>query len=102
MNGFLAPYVFWAQGVRTGLMLWDVQMVIALRMTGLAGWHPLPAGEAARMMAEKPPAFAAALLGWQKAALSGGDWGAQGDAFARPLSRKARANRKRLTRQRRR
>ena len=102
MTDFLAPYRLWSQGMATGLLIWEVQAVMALRLTGLAGWHRLPAGEAFRMVAEKPPAFAEAWLGWQKAALAGADLGAQGEAFARPLSRKARANRKRLTRQRRR
>ena len=101
MTDPFAAYRLWSQGMATGLMLWEVNAVMALRLTGFAGWHRLPAGEAFRMVAEKPPAFAEAIAGWQKAALGGGDLGAQGEAFARPLTRKARANRKRLTRQRR-
>ena len=101
MTDVFAPYRIWTQAMATGLLLWEVQTVMTLRLTGLAGWHRLPAGEAFRMVAEKPPAFAEAFAGWQKAALAGKDFGAQGAAFARPLSRKARANRTRLTRTRR-
>ena len=53
------------------MMLWDVQTVMALRLSGLAGLHTLPAGEASRMMSEKPPAFAQAFFAWQKALMSG-------------------------------
>ena len=92
------PFAAWQSGLRAWMFTWDVHTVMALRLTGLAGWHSLPRGEAVRMTAEKTPAFAKALTEWQRAAWAGGDWQQQSDAFTRPLSRKARANRHRLTR----
>lgn len=93
-----APYRLFQQNLRTGMMIWDVQTVMALRLMGLAGAWTMPPGEALRMVAEKPPAFAQAWAAWQKAVLSGADWDASNRAFSAPLSRKARGNRTRLTR----
>ncbi|MCD1617643.1 antifreeze protein [Salipiger manganoxidans] len=93
----LSPFRLWQMGMENAMMLWDVQTVMALRLSGLAGLHTLPAGEASRMMSEKPPAFAQAFFAWQKALMSGGDWNTSNSAFTRPLAREARANRKRLT-----
>jgi hypothetical protein len=93
-----APYRLFNQTLRTNMMIWDIQTVMALRLMGLAGAWTMPPGEALRMVAEKPPAFAQAWAAWQRSVLSGDDWEASNRAFSAPLSRKARGNRKRLTR----
>ena len=96
------PFVFlqsMAQTMSTGMALaLDAQSVITLRLMGLAGLRPSPRGESWRMIQEKPQAFWAAGLAWQKALLAGGDWHAQAQAATRPLARKARSNHLRLTR----
>ncbi|WP_375256968.1 antifreeze protein [Citreimonas sp.] len=93
-----APYRLFNQNLRAGMMIWDVQTVMALRLMGLAGAWTMPPGEAVRMVTEKPPAFAKAWTAWQTAMLSGRGIEAAGNAFNAPLSRKARGNRRRLTR----
>ncbi|SDY12153.1 antifreeze protein [Citreimonas salinaria] len=98
MIDVFAPYRMFNQTLRTGMMVWDVQVVMTLRMMGLAGAWSMPPGEAVRMVTEKPPAFAQAFAAWQKAMVSGRGIEAAGNAFSAPLSRKARGNRRRLTR----
>ncbi|WGW03542.1 antifreeze protein [Tropicibacter oceani] len=96
------PFVFLQSWMQTasavmGLAL-DAQSVVNLRLMGLAGLRPSPRGECWRMIQEKPQAFWAAGLAWQKALLAGGDWHAQTQAATRPLARKARSNHRRLAR----
>lgn len=75
----------------------DAQEVVALRLAGLAGFWVLPPGETTRMVAEKGPAFVDA---WSRGAVAltrGATSSAAIGASLRPLSRKARANKRRLS-----
>ena len=85
-------------GLGAAALVVEAQAVLGLRLTGLAGWHRLPPGEAALMAVEKPAAFLHAFAAWQGAALSGADLPQQALAYERPLTAAARANRRRLTR----
>lgn len=98
MIDVFAPYRLFNQNLRTGMIIWDVQAVMGLRLMGLAGGWTMPPGEAVRMVTEKPPAFAQAWAAWQTAMMAGRGLEAAGNAFSAPLSRKARGNRRRLTR----
>ena len=76
----------------------EAQMVMGLRMTGLAGFWVMPKGESQRMVSEKPKAFATGLLAMQKAMLSGATMAAVTQAGLAPLSRRVHSNRRRLSR----
>ncbi|MEA2984913.1 MAG: hypothetical protein QOD94_1167 [Alphaproteobacteria bacterium] len=91
--------------------LWvETAMVMTLRTWGLA-WGTATASERSLMVDEKQPAFATAALAASDAAMAAamlrpfdpaGACHAAAGAWSRSLTRKVRANRKRLTRPRRR
>ncbi|ANT61432.1 MULTISPECIES: antifreeze protein [Roseobacteraceae] len=84
--------------MRLGMLSAEAQSVIALRMLGFAGMWSVPSTEAYRMTAEKGPAF---VQGWMRASqamMMGAPAGTVITAFSAPLERKARSNRKRLSR----
>jgi len=88
----------WRLQIDTAQMMAQANMVIALRMMGMAGTWPVPAREAQRMVAEKGPALAAAGMAAGWAALAGAAPAAVAAAWLRPVGRKTRANARRLTR----
>ena len=81
-----------------GLMAMEAGAVIWMRMLGMGGLWAVPRTENARMVAEKQLAFAAAGQKAFAAMATGKPADAVLMAAARPLRRKTRANRKRLTR----
>lgn len=83
------------QSQMTELML-NTQTVMTLRLLGMSGAIPAPRGENDRMVAEKAPAMAKAYAAGAKAAMSGSTPDQIMSAAMAPLSRKVRANRKRL------
>ena len=78
----------------------EVQSVMTLRLMGLAGCWALPPGEAGRMVSEKSPAWNDAWMKAAQATANGATSVAVVDAALKPLHRKAKANRKRLSKQR--
>ncbi|MBQ0804163.1 antifreeze protein [Sulfitobacter sp. HGT1] len=80
----------------TSLMI-DTQAVMTLRMLGMAGALPHASGENSRMFKEKGPAMARAYKAATHAALSGGSPDQIMTAAMAPVSKRVRANRKRLT-----
>lgn len=82
--------------MRTGMMLGQANMVIAMRMMGMAGaWNVTPA-ENKRMVDEKKAAAVASGTAMMKAAMAGKDAVAVAEAGLAPVARKTRANAKRL------
>ena len=80
------------------LLAWQAQMVMAMRVAGMAGmWSVLPS-ENGRMVDEKAPAFAEAAMAAGRTAMRGGDPAAITRAWARPLKRATGANARRLSR----
>jgi hypothetical protein len=79
----------------TELML-NTQTVMTLRILGMSGAIPARRGENNRMVAEKAPALAKAYAAATKAAMSGSTPDQIMSAAMVPLSKKVRANRKRL------
>lgn len=74
------------------------QAVIAMRLLGMAGFWNVPARENSRMVSEKwQAAFDAGWQAWRLAARGGAPL-AVALAFARPVGRTVRANRRRLAR----
>ena len=82
--------------MRTGLMLGQANMVIAMRMMGMAGgWNVTPA-ENKRMVDEKTDAAMASGTAMMRAAMAGKGPVAVAEAGLAPVARKTRANAKRL------
>jgi len=77
------------------LML-ETQTVMALRIMGMSGTIPAQRGENARMVTEKGPALIKAYAAGAKAVMAGKQPDQIFSAAMAPLSRKVRANRKRL------
>lgn len=83
--------------LQLGLMMYESQMVIAMRLWGMAGlWNVTPE-ENQRMVSEKADAMLASGLAVQKALISGAHPTRAALAGVRPLRRKTRANAKRLS-----
>jgi len=84
--------------IRASQLAIESQMVIAMRVMGMAGAWPLRPDEMQRMVLEKGPAFWKAATKAQDAAFSGAPPQTIALAALKPLTRKARSNRRRLTR----
>lgn len=83
--------------LRTGMMLGQANMVIAMRMMGMAGgWNVTPA-ENQRMVDEKTAAAVASGTAMMRAAMAGKGPVAVAEAGLAPVARKTRANAKRLS-----
>ena len=95
-----AGVALWRNMMTGAQLAAEAQTVIALRLAGGMGLWTLPEHEGQRMVMEKPMAFAEAGLGAWYALLRGHGWDVAGAAFARPLLREARRNRRRLGRRR--
>lgn len=80
----------------TILLALEAQTVITLRLMAMGGVIPQKAGENNRMIAEKLPALNKAHLAAGKAIMAGKRPDQVMSAALAPLSRKVRANRKRL------
>ncbi|SFD90358.1 hypothetical protein [Roseivivax sediminis] len=78
----------------------EAQTVFWTRVAGLSGYATLPQGEAQRMAAEKPRAFAESGAALTRAIWRGAPAAALFGIWAAPLTRTARANRRRLGRHR--
>jgi hypothetical protein len=75
----------------------ESQTVIALRLSGLAGFWPMGGAEAARMVTEKLTAGNHAAQAALRAGLAGGSLPVIALAAMQPVRRRTRANARRLT-----
>ena len=87
--------------IRSAMLLnrlaWEAQMVVGMRMLGMAGLWSVPSGESDTMFSEKPPVFANAAVAASAAALRGGRPDQIMDAWTRTIRRKTGANVRRLS-----
>ncbi len=98
MTNRATPADLMRAGTQTALLAWESQMVIAMRLMGMAGaWSVLPS-EDRRMVAEKPPALAEAAMAAGRAAMSGKRPDQVGTAWARSLRGTTGPNMRRLAR----
>lgn len=81
-----------------GRMATEAQMVIGMRMLGMAGLWTVSPGENSRMLSEKQTAFRESGTAAMKAAFSGRDLAGVMRAAAVPLQRTTGANLRRLSR----
>ena len=91
------PFQMMHLGAQTTMMLAEAQMVIAMRLLGMAGSWTVGRGENNRMVSEKSAAMLASSMAAGRAIMAGA--GPQGVALAalKPIRAKTRANARRLT-----
>ncbi|GAB1479256.1 Antifreeze protein, type I [Paracoccaceae bacterium] len=82
--------------MEAGLMLAEAQVVIALRMAGLAGLWPMAEDEGMMMLAEKVEAGQAAAAAALRAGMGGATGGEVALAATAPQRDRTRANARRL------
>ncbi len=87
----------WRVGAEMGTLAIEAQAVVTMRVLGMAGAWPVKSTENKLMSDEKPPEFAKAAVAATKMAMSGGRPDQILSAAMKPLTTKARANRKRLS-----
>lgn len=96
MYPMMTPAQMISLSMKTGMMLMEAQMVIGMRMMGMAGlWRVLPS-ENARMSSEKVSAVSASAVATSKAIMTGKSPALIADAALKPIARRTRSNVKRL------
>ena len=90
------PVEIWRAYAGLGMLAFEAQAVIGMRLLGMGGAWPVGRHENRKMLAEKPPAFSKAASAAARKAVSGGRPDQVLLAAVKPLTQIARANRKRL------
>jgi hypothetical protein len=90
------PVEIWRAYAGLGMLAFEAQAVVGMRLLGMGGVWPVGKGENRKMLSEKPPAFSKAATAAARKAASGGRPDQVLLAAVKPLTRTARANRKRL------
>lgn len=90
------PITLLSLNVKLVSLMLDTQTVMAMRLMGMAGALPQARGENSRMMNEKGPAMFKAYQAATQAAIAGGRPDQILTAAMVPVSKKVRANRRRL------
>ena len=96
MFPFVSPMQAMRLGMQTTQMLAEAQMVIVMRMAGMAGGWNVTGHENTRMVEEKTAAAVAAQGAMIRAALGGANPAAVAMAGLKPIGKTTRANVKRL------
>ncbi len=91
---------FWRQSTQMVSLMTEAHVVITMRTMGMVGLWPMPKGETHRMLSEKPPVFLESYMAAGHALMSGKTPDAVIQAFTNPLEKKAKSNRRRLSRTR--
>lgn len=89
---------FMRPAIEASKIMADAQVVIGLRVAGMAGFWPMEQAETDRMISEKLIAGVDAAGAAMKSALSGGSPSDVAMAAMRPLRHKTKANARRLSR----
>jgi hypothetical protein len=93
-----SPVQMMTLSFRFGFMMAEAQMVIGMRMLGMAGLWRVTPGENARMVSEKLAAAQDSTLAATRAVLAGKSPAVIADHALKPIRRRTSANAKRLTR----
>lgn len=83
-------------GIQLSALAWEAQMVVSMRMMGMAGLWSVTPSENHVMTAEKPEAFAKAASAAGKAAIAGKRSDEILNAWTRTLRRQTGSNMRRL------
>ena len=96
MYPMMTPAQMIALSLKTGMMLMEAQMVIGMRMMGMAGlWRVLPS-ENARMSSEKVSAVTQSAIAASTAMITGKSPNFIAEAALKPIARRTKSNVKRL------
>jgi hypothetical protein len=92
------PLQMMTLSIRFATMLAEAQMVIGMRMLGMAGMWRVAPSESSRMVSEKLAATQESAVAATRAALLGKPPAVIADHALKPIRRRTSANAKRLTR----
>lgn len=92
----LNPLDYWRVALQATQILAESQAVIALRLSGMAGFWPIGEAETGRMVSEKVTAGAQAGQAALRAGLAGASLPDIAMAAMKPVGRQTRANARRL------
>lgn len=98
MARHLMPLDYWRGALNFATMMAEAQMVIAMRMMGMAGFWNVTPFENTRMVQEKAVAAQAAALAAGRAIATGQSPAAAAFAALKPVRRRTKSNVRRLTR----
>jgi hypothetical protein len=98
MRSFMNPAEILRLQITFGLMLAEAQMVIGMRLMGMAGMWRVAPSENARMVSEKLAAAQEASRAATRAAMQGKSAAIIADHALKPIRRRTSANAKRLAR----
>ncbi|MFN4204292.1 MAG: antifreeze protein [Tabrizicola sp.] len=98
MYPMMTPAQMIALSLKTGIMLVEAQMVIGMRMMGMAGLWRVTPSETARMSSEKVAAATQSAIATGKAIMTGKPPAVIADLALKPIARRTRSNVKRLAR----
>lgn len=93
-----SPSDLWRASTGLTHLMLDAQAVMAYRTLGMMGLWAVAPGETQRMVNEKAPAFAQAMMAATRATLAGQRPDQIFGAWMAPLRRRARSNARRLGR----
>ncbi len=98
----MTPYMFnpmqaWTNTIHLAMVMSEAQMVIAMRMAGMAGLWPVTPYENTRMVSEKAYAITKAMGNAAQASLRGAAPETVMAAAIKPVRQKTRSNARRLT-----
>ncbi len=98
MYPMMTPAQMISLSLKTGMMLMEAQMVIGMRLMGMAGfWRVLPS-ENTRMSSEKVSAISQSAVAASTAMLAGRSPVKIAEAALKPVARTTKSNVKRLAR----
>ena len=96
MYPMMTPAQMASLSLKTGMMLMEAQMVIGMRMMGMAGlWRVLPS-ENGRMSSEKMSAATEVAMATSQALMAGKSPSVIAEAALKPIARRTKSNVKRL------
>lgn len=94
---FPSIYDMFRPSLEAGMMLAEAQLVIGMRMAGMAGLWPMPPEENFRMVAEKIAASQASVQAALLAGMRGATAGQVATAAIAPYRKQTKANARRLS-----
>ena len=94
----MTPYDFMAPMLEASQIMAELQVVIGMRLAGMAGLWPMAKSETERMLAEKLSAGMDSAHAALRSGMAGGNISEVALAAMKPVRAKTRANAKRLQR----
>lgn len=92
------PFDLWRASLEAGRIAAEAQVVMGLRLAGMAGFWPMGQAETGRMVLEKLEAGALSAGAMLRAGMAGDSLPEIALAAMKPVRRRTRANARRLTR----